>query len=294
MNLRLAKPEDAQAIAALIHRAFNARPKIDPPAPALNDDEEFVRGVLEANGGLVAEIDGDIVGSILFDRTRPNALGLRRVSVDPSGQNSGVASAMVEYAESLFGVDEVWLTARAELPKTIEFWIKRGYAIRGSEPPLVELAKPARCKIPLPDLEDTEEFAKKVAVFLKAGDVVILTGDLGAGKTTFTQFLGAALGVRGPITSPTFVIARTHPSLVGGPALVHVDAYRMGSAAEFADLDLDISVDDSVTVVEWGEGMAEQLSDSWLHISFSADREATVNAHGPRWLGVPVCSGLSR
>lgn len=294
MILRLAKPEDARVLAALINRAFSARPKLDPPAPATNDDENFVRGVLESNGGMVAEVDGEILGSILFDRTRPNALGLRRVSVDPGGQNSGVASAMVEYAESLFEVDEIWLTARQELPKTIEFWIKRGYTIRETEPPLVELAKPARCKITLPDLSDTEELAKKVAALLKSGDVVILTGDLGAGKTTFTQFLGAALGMRGPITSPTFVIARTHPSLIGGPALVHVDAYRMGSAAEFADLDLDISVDDSITVVEWGVGMAEQLSESWLHISFSADREATINAHGPRWLGVKLCSGLGR
>ena len=87
-----------------------------------------------------------------------------------------------------------------------------------------------------------------------AGDLVILSGDLGAGKTTLTQGIGAGLGVRGEITSPTFVIARVHPSLVGGPPLVHVDAYRLGGIDELDDLDLDTSLDDAVTVVEWGEG----------------------------------------
>jgi tRNA threonylcarbamoyladenosine biosynthesis protein TsaE len=101
------------------------------------------------------------------------------------------------------------------------------------------------------------EFAKR----LRPGDLVILSGELGAGKTTFTQGLAEGLGVRGPITSPTFVLARVHPSLVGGPALVHVDAYRLGSLAELDDLDLDASMDESVTVVEWGEGKAEVLAE---------------------------------
>jgi len=100
-------------------------------------------------------------------------------------------------------------------------------------------------------------FAKR----LRPGDLVILSGELGAGKTTFTQGLAEGLGVRSPITSPTFVLARVHPSLVGGPALVHVDAYRLGSLAELDDLDLDASMDESVTVVEWGEGKAEVLAE---------------------------------
>jgi tRNA threonylcarbamoyladenosine biosynthesis protein TsaE len=95
----------------------------------------------------------------------------------------------------------------------------------------------------------------------------VLTGSLGAGKTTFTQGLGAGLGVRGAITSPTFVIARVHPSEIGGPALVHVDAYRIGGIDELDDLDLDTSLDQAVTVVEWGEGLAEGLSDSRLERS---------------------------
>ena len=90
--------------------------------------------------------------------------------------------------------------------------------------------------------------------------MLVLSGELGAGKTTFTQGLGAGLKVRGDITSPTFVISRVHPSLAGGPALVHVDAYRLGGIAELDDLDLDASLDDAVTVVEWGQGLAEALA----------------------------------
>jgi tRNA threonylcarbamoyladenosine biosynthesis protein TsaE len=84
--------------------------------------------------------------------------------------------------------------------------------------------------------------------------------------------------VRGPITSPTFVIARVHPSLAGGPALVHVDAYRLGSAIELDDLDLDADLEASVVVVEWGAGLAEQLSDSRLELTISGDAERTVHA----------------
>jgi tRNA threonylcarbamoyl adenosine modification protein YjeE len=115
------------------------------------------------------------------------------------------------------------------------------------------------------DPERMHEFGRLVGSRLEAGDVVLLTGDLGAGKTTFTRGLGEGLGVRGPVTSPTFVLARTHPSLVAGPPLVHVDAYRLGSALELDDLDIDFVR--SVVVVEWGAGMLEALADSWLSIT---------------------------
>jgi tRNA threonylcarbamoyladenosine biosynthesis protein TsaE len=111
------------------------------------------------------------------------------------------------------------------------------------------------------DAAATRAAGQRFAERLGPGDLVILSGELGAGKTTFTQGLAEGLGVRGPITSPTFVLARVHPSLTGGPALVHVDAYRLGSLAELDDLDLDASVEDSVTVVEWGEGKAEVLAE---------------------------------
>lgn len=108
------------------------------------------------------------------------------------------------------------------------------------------------------------EFGRLLGLRLVAGDVVILTGDLGAGKTTLMRGVGEGLGVRGAVTSPTFVIARRHPSEVGGPALVHADAYRLGGAAEFEDLDLDS--DDAVVCVEWGRDRAEGLSDQRLEI----------------------------
>ena len=112
--------------------------------------------------------------------------------------------------------------------------------------------------------EEMEQLGHRIGAQLEPGDLLILTGPLGAGKTTFTRGLAEGLGVRGPVQSPTFVIARTHPSLVGRAPLVHVDAYRLGSAAELDDLDLDL--DRSVVVIEWGRGMAEELADSWWDI----------------------------
>lgn len=112
-------------------------------------------------------------------------------------------------------------------------------------------------------------FAEELARHLHAGDLLILTGNLGAGKTTFTQSLGAALDVSGRITSPTFIIAREHPSRSGGPALVHVDAYRLADGEELEDLDLDSELDESITVVEWGAGMAEQLSSDYLELTIT-------------------------
>ncbi|MGO0574889.1 tRNA (adenosine(37)-N6)-threonylcarbamoyltransferase complex ATPase subunit type 1 TsaE [Ornithinimicrobium panacihumi] len=144
----------------------------------------------------------------------------------------------------------------------------------------------------LPLDEDTRQLGEQLGSLLRAGDLVLLTGDLGAGKTTLTQGLARGLGVRGPITSPTYVIARVHPSQVGGPDLVHVDAYRLGGEAELDDLDLDASVEDSVTVVEWGHGLAEQLADTFLEVELQRSgseagdqqtRRATFRGRGDRW-----------
>ncbi|HEV2639296.1 MAG TPA: tRNA (adenosine(37)-N6)-threonylcarbamoyltransferase complex ATPase subunit type 1 TsaE [Actinocrinis sp.] len=129
-------------------------------------------------------------------------------------------------------------------------------AVPGAPAPGTELITRLRSR----SAEQTRQCAREFGWRLAAGDLVILSGELGAGKTTFTQGLAEGLGVRGPITSPTFVIARVHPSLTGGAPLVHVDAYRLGSLAELDDLDLDAAVEDSVTVVEWGEGKAEVLA----------------------------------
>lgn len=119
--------------------------------------------------------------------------------------------------------------------------------------------------------EETHQLAAAIGSVLEAGDLMVLTGELGAGKTTFTQGLGEGLGVRAGIISPTFVLVRIHPNLLegprpGGPDLVHVDAYRLESASEIDDIDLENTMDSSVTVVEWGRSRVEHLSDSRLEV----------------------------
>lgn len=155
---------------------------------------------------------------------------------------------------------------------------------------------------------DMHALGVEIARIVGPGDLVVLSGPLGAGKTTLTRGLGEGLAVRGPVTSPTFVLARTHPSLVGGSPLVHVDAYRLSSALELDDLDIDFA--GSVVVVEWGSGMLDGIAESWLEIDIERptggaavvsghhagedaedapelDRDeprvVTVRGYGPRW-----------
>lgn len=137
-----------------------------------------------------------------------------------------------------------------------------------------------------PSADAMRALGRRLAGLLQAGDLVILNGALGAGKTTLAQGIGEGLGVRGPVTSPTFVIARVHPSMTGGPALVHADAYRLASPVEVDDLDLDATVDSSVTVIEWGGGLAEGLAADRLEITITPagqGRAVLVTGHGERW-----------
>ncbi|MGW0530810.1 tRNA (adenosine(37)-N6)-threonylcarbamoyltransferase complex ATPase subunit type 1 TsaE [Streptomyces sp. NPDC003032] len=147
--------------------------------------------------------------------------------------------------------------------------------------------------------EQMGELGRRLAKLLHPGDLVMLTGELGAGKTTLTRGLGEGLGVRGAVTSPTFVIARVHPPLGEGPALVHVDAYRLGGGLdEMEDLDLDVSLPESVIVVEWGDGKVEELSDDRLHVVIDRAvgdttdevREVTLTGLGERWSGADLAS----
>ena len=171
---------------------------------------------------------------------------------------------------------------------------------------------------------ETHALAAAVGTVLAAGDLLVLTGELGAGKTTFTQGLGEGLGVRSGIISPTFVLVRIHPNLPdgprpGGPDLVHVDAYRLESAAEIDDIDLENTMDSAVTVVEWGRGRVEHLSDSRLEVElhrtrggaadspaapgagpvldFDTDdddepRTVLIRGFGPRWAEPPALPGV--
>lgn len=145
--------------------------------------------------------------------------------------------------------------------------------------------------------EQMRELGRRLAKLLRAGDLVMLTGELGAGKTTLTRGLGEGLGVRGAVTSPTFVIARVHPCLGDGPPLVHVDAYRLGGGLdEMEDLDLDVSLPDSVVVVEWGEGKVEELTEDRLHVVIHRTvgdttdevRHVRLRGVGERWAAVDL------
>jgi tRNA threonylcarbamoyladenosine biosynthesis protein TsaE len=139
------------------------------------------------------------------------------------------------------------------------------------------------------DAAATEQFGRCLARICRPGDLIILSGDLGAGKTTLTRGLGAGLGVRGAVTSPTFVVARRHPHPRGGTELIHVDAYRLGSRAEIDDLDLLDAADKAVTVVEWGADRVEHLCESRLHIEMHETgdhpqaRQVILRPTGPRW-----------
>ena len=139
--------------------------------------------------------------------------------------------------------------------------------------------------IVVPTADDMRALGARLADELRAGDLLVLAGGLGAGKTTFVQGLGAGLGVGGPVVSPTFVIARVHRD--GRLPLVHVDAYRLASVADVDDLDLDASTDESVTVVEWGQGLVEQLADEHLEVRLEREdddvRTAVLVPHGPSW-----------
>ena len=143
---------------------------------------------------------------------------------------------------------------------------------------------------------EMRDLGRRLAALLRAGDLVILAGPLGAGKTTLVQGIGEGLGVRGPVTSPTFVIARVHPVRAGsGPSLVHADAYRLGTVSEVDDLDLDADAASAVTVVEWGHGLAEGLAEDRLEISIRPDPDSDVrtvrlNGYGARWNEAPASS----
>ncbi|MFI6401298.1 tRNA (adenosine(37)-N6)-threonylcarbamoyltransferase complex ATPase subunit type 1 TsaE [Streptomyces sp. NPDC050548] len=160
-----------------------------------------------------------------------------------------------------------------------------------------DAAEPLSVSITVNSPEQMGELGRRLAKLLRAGDLVMLTGELGAGKTTLTRGLGEGLGVRGAVTSPTFVIARVHPSLGEGPPLVHVDAYRLsGGLDDMEDLDLDVSLPESVIVVEWGEGKVEELTDDRLSVvihravgdTTDEVRHVTVTGLGERWASVEL------
>lgn len=293
VRVRRVGPEAAPQVLTVVRAAFEARPPLDPPAAAMLETVETIAGKLAAHGGLLAWVGEEPVGALLLDPVGSTTY-LRRFGVLPAAQGHGVAAELIEAAvEAAEGSDDLTVVAREELPATIRFWERQGFREIRRESPNVELRRPLRTHaFQAPDADAMRGLGRSLAGQLTRGDLIVLSGELGAGKTTFTQGLGAGLGVRGAITSPTFVIARVHPSTVGGPDLVHVDAYRLGGLDELDDLDLDASLDDAITVVEWGEGLAEGLSESRLEVAIVRGdaphdgldpRRVEVTPVGPRW-----------
>src|SRR4029450_6479212 len=210
---------------------------------------------------------------------------------------------MVTAAEELAaiqGFTRVELFSRSEFPEFITFWQHRGFVVDRAVPHGVILTKSLPLAIKVPTSEAMVRLGERLSPLLERGDVIIAGGDLGAGKTTLTQGIGRGLGSEGPIISPTFVLSRIHPSRIGRPTLMHVDAYRLSTASELDDLDLDAAVAESITVVEWGQGIAEGLADDRLEIGIwtseadssasgdDSERIVTIRTIGPRWRGVEL------
>jgi tRNA threonylcarbamoyladenosine biosynthesis protein TsaE len=191
------------------------------------------------------------------------------------------------------------LFAREELADLISFWHRRGYGVDRSVPHGVMLARTLPVAIAVPTAADMQRLGARLAGLLQPGDLIIASGELGAGKTTLAQGIGQGLDSVGPVISPTFVLSRMHRSTSGRPGLLHVDAYRLSSAAELDDLDLDAQAADSITFVEWGTGMVEELAEDRLEVDIlarsdgwpggSADgRTVLIRPVGRRWQHVDL------
>ncbi len=260
--------DDAAAITRLVHETDGRRSDPDLASTTVAATAESVAAVVREHGGLIARLDGLPVGAILFGR-QEGALRLRVAGLS-TRRADGIMSAMVSVAEEIArrsGNDAVLVESRSELPVAVAFWRRLGYAEvrdRGTQP---TFGKALGAVLDTADADQTRRVGHRLAARLSAGDLVMLTGLLGAGKTTLVQGMASGLGVCGNVTSPTFVLSHVHPSLTDGPALVHVDAYRLSDPTELADLDLEAHLERSVVVVEWGEDIAEGLADDRLQVT---------------------------
>ena len=290
---------DAAGMVEVIHAAFGARPPLDPPSTAIEETTASITQRLRRGAGIYAQVHGRAAGAILVKPDPDGVATLSRVSVHPEFQRHGIASAMVEAAENLAarqGCSRIELFAREEIAELITFWAHRGYAVDRNAPHGMILTKSLPVSIRVPTSDAMRDLGARLARLLEPGDVVIASGELGAGKTTLTQGIGRGLGTTGRVISPTFVLSRIHPSTTGRPGLVHVDAYRLSGPEELDDLDLGATVPQSVTVVEWGRGVAEGLADDRLEIDIAhpavngaypgdpdSERIVTIRTVGRRW-----------
>ncbi|WP_415121919.1 tRNA (adenosine(37)-N6)-threonylcarbamoyltransferase complex ATPase subunit type 1 TsaE [Micropruina sp.] len=241
---------------------------------------QFVRTGMQVR----AELDGVVIAALSLD-VPGDVARIADLSVRPEHRGRGIGTALVGCTAELLAAQGVRRLSVQPRPHEASWWRRNGFdghdaVLQRALPVLVEA----------PTAEAMRALGERLAALLRPGDVIIATGDLGAGKTTLTQGIGAGLAVAGPVISPTFVLSRVHPSTVGGPALVHVDAYRLGSFDELEDLDLEASLGDSVTLIEWGGGIAEGLADDRVEIDIrrgldpdDETRLVFLSGRGPRW-----------
>lgn len=309
---RPATEDDAPDVHALTQEAFAAYAGLQPQPSSLRETVADVAADIARSGALVvreADVDPGTAGdgggvrlgrllAVARFSEHDGGFWLRRVAVAVDARGGGLATDLALAAEDVArerGYREVRVGVRTPLTDVADFWRRRGFVDTAERAYWVELARALPVGLDVPTAEDMRALGVRLATVLRAGDLVVLAGDLGAGKTTLTRGIGEGLGVRGAVTSPTFVIARVHPAAGARPPLVHVDAYRLDDLAEVDDLDLDASMDESVTVVEWGEGKVEGLAASRLHLTLrrgedetDETRTVTVRPVGARWVGVDL------
>jgi tRNA threonylcarbamoyladenosine biosynthesis protein TsaE len=295
LQIVTAEPGDADVLARVIIEAFSSRPPVDPPPPALSETPQAVEAALAGGFGVLALVEDEPAGVVIVSIEGGRA-GIHRVSVRPGFQQHGVASVMLAVvleALSLRSIRRVELVARAEFPQVVSWWTRQGFTEQARSGTSITLSQVLPVSFAAPTADDTRALGRRLAALLRRGDLIIASGDLGAGKTTLTQGLGEGLDVGGAVISPTFVLSRVHRARGEGPDLVHVDAYRLGSAAELDDLDLDASTEDSVTLVEWGTGIAEGLSEDRLEVDIRRSLDPSdetrwifLNPVGERWRGI--------
>lgn len=245
---------------------------------------------------VVAESAGKPMGFLRFADDAGRAV-VDTIMLAPGGDHREIERELVDGAAQLatdLGSPDLrvksWAghpVSRAELRENL---LEHGFRSDGDD-----LVRALPIRVEAPTAEAMRSVGACLTSLLRAGDLVLTSGDLGAGKTTLTQGIGAGLGVRGPVISPTFVLVRRHVGTGARPGLVHVDAYRLGSLAELVDLDLDETMEESVTVVEWGAGIAEELEGSYLGIDIRRSEDPSddtrtlyIEPVGPRWQGVDL------
>lgn len=294
--VRVVEPEEANQIHQLLAQ-HSAGELADNPDCQLCQTPEILQGKLAEGYGLAAVAGSEIVGFVFLDLPEMADLDfesrigeLSKICVFASDHQSDVTVELVNAAVGLAsraGAKQL----QAKTDSSAFDWAAIGFEPATDSAGLVSRALPT--VVVAETADQMRAIGARLAKLLKAGDLIIASGELGSGKTTLTQGIGSGLDVSGPVISPTFVLSRVHKSNCGGPMLVHVDAYRLSSAAELADIDLDVTLEDAVTLVEWGTGIAESLTEDRLEIDIlrSLDpaentREIFFTGIGKRWAEV--------